>query len=75
MNPIATLSTSRTLTIMGIGTLLITFGNAVVQFTQGGFSSVDLKVLIGGLILGFGQIFSKGANSTGTATPPAPPAP
>jgi hypothetical protein len=60
-----TLATSKNLTILGIGTLLAAFGAAIVQFASGGIAAINWEVLIGGIVLGVGQILAKGAASTG----------
>jgi hypothetical protein len=59
------ISTSKNLTILGIGTILAALGAAIVQYTSGGIAAVSWEVLIGAIILGVGQIMAKGAQSTG----------
>ena len=75
-----TLSTSRNLSILGIGTILGAIGAALTQFAQGGIAGVNWAVLIGGIMLGVQGILSKGAASSGgtvdgNGQPLAPPAP
>jgi hypothetical protein len=78
-----TLSTSRNLTFLGIGTILAAVGAAVVQYANGGLAAVSWELLLGALVLGAGQIMAKGAQTTGgtvnaTGVPvvdPSPPIP
>jgi hypothetical protein len=65
--------------LAGLGILLATLGNAIGQYSGGGFANVDLKVLLAGLAGAAAAFSAKDSNVTGgtvpNAVPPAIPAP
>ena len=55
----------------GIVAIVIALGNAIVQFTQGGFAAVAWEVLIAGITAGIGLIVAKDAGVSNSPTPVA----
>jgi hypothetical protein len=66
-------------TISGIGVILATLGNAIAEYTAGGFAGVNVGVLIAGFSTGVGLILAKDFNVTNSPAPveasKVPPAP
>jgi hypothetical protein len=52
-------------TAAGVGILLATIGNAISQYSAGGFAGVDVKVLFMGLSAAIAAFSAKDANVTG----------
>jgi hypothetical protein len=59
--------------LAGLGVLLATLGNAIGQYSSGGFAKVDVSVLLAGLATAMAAFSAKDANVTGGTTPNAAP--
>jgi hypothetical protein len=52
-------------TISGLGVILATIGNAIVEYSSGGIGGINFGVLIAGFTTGLGLIAAKDSNVTG----------
>jgi len=56
-------------TIAGLGIILTGLGNAIAQFSQGGWAAVNLTELIAAAIAGVGLILAKDSNVSNAPSP------
>ena len=66
---IKSLMTNWKTSAAGLGVLLITLGNAIQQYSAGGFAGLDLKVLLAGLAAAFSAFAAKDANVSNAPVP------
>jgi hypothetical protein len=59
--------------LAGLGILLATIGNAIGQYSAGGFARVDVGLLLGGIAAACAAFAAKDANVTGGTAPNATP--
>jgi hypothetical protein len=69
---LATVKKNWKTSLGGLGLLLLTIGNAVIQYTGGGFAAVDLKQFLAGLTAAFVAFAAKDGDQTGLPAAPVP---
>jgi len=65
------LGASWATTLAGISTILIGLGNAILEFSKGGFAAVNWTVLFAAVTTGVGLIVAKDANVSNAPAPAA----